>query len=174
MRVLFLVIVFGGVCTHAVANDFSIKLEAHPLQASLLANLQMPGAAGPDFFGDVSSGAQARLQVLFLQLNLDYQHFYSHNFELLHAGLGYELALPTQKNVNFQDAKAFVRGQLGLLVLAKAGQSSLVGFRLGGCVGFTFPVNHLLTAGVQFDVSAMMAGSFAFCVGLSGNIGLKL
>jgi hypothetical protein len=166
----------------AVAKDFAIDLEAQPIGASL-AYLQRPGDSSPRLMFDSASGVHARLDVYFMYLALDYQHFYDQAFDQVSTGVGAEFELPIELAADRTNLRFYARVELDFLFLAMraadpdtpdaADWATRMGGQVAGGLGFEVDFAQVWCAGLVWDVGAHYTGDFGFHVQLNGFAGLR-
>ncbi|NMB74025.1 MAG: hypothetical protein GYA21_02710 [Myxococcales bacterium] len=166
----------------ATAIEVGLDLELQPVEAALLGNLQRPGASDPGWYFDAGSGLQARADIAFAYLTLDYRHFYQLNLDRVLAGAGVRFVLPLEKVAKWRDAELSVAAQAALLVLSSrpAGgadpseRQNLIGARASGALSLSFGLGEWFYGGFCFGLGAGYAGSFGFDVSFGGLVGLKI
>jgi hypothetical protein len=171
-----------SLATPARAIEVGLDLEVQPIEACLLGNLQRPGGSDSGFYFDAGSGLQARADIAFAYLTLDYRHFYALNLDRILAGAGVRFVLPMEKVAKWRDAELAVSAQAALLVLTgrpPAGadpveRQSLIGARASGTLALSFDMGEWFYGGFFFGLGAGYAGSFGFDVSCGGLVGLEI
>jgi hypothetical protein len=147
-----------GLAQPASADLFSFTLDGQ-IGYSALQNIQITlpngGEQSSQTLSDMAIGARAKLQVLFICLMADYQHFVLKNADYLHLGLG------TYFDFSLKVVKPYVRGSIGLMALAaKAGAfdpraddnlEPNVGGQARVGLGLDIPLGDWFAVGVSFD-----------------------
>lgn len=169
-------------CAPAAALEVGLDLELQPIEACLLGNLQRPGATESGWYFDAGSGLQARADIAFVYLTLDYRHFYQLNLDRVLAGAGVRFSLPLEKVAKWRDAELAVSAQAALLILSgrpaggadPAERQSIIGARASGALSLSFDMGEWFYGGFFFGLGTGYAGSFGFDVSFGGLVGLKI
>jgi hypothetical protein len=148
---------------------------------SRLSNLALPGSTTGETatLAGLSAGARGRLQILFLNAMVDYQHFFD-GADFLHAGLGVSFSTDILPAI-----KPYVQASAGVLVLSAKGESlgpqgtpdlAETGFmaRAGGGIEVPF-AGDFLAAGVSADIGLeYITGKVGYSLSVMGYLGLRI
>jgi hypothetical protein len=163
------------------AEGVSLDLDAQVLEVGLLGNLVPPGADSAGYYFDSASGIQARLQLYYVHVFLDYRHFYSSALDWMSAGVGHQLELPLSRSTVQFDVVCHLRTRLGFLMLGATGgggereaYTTEVGGHLGGSVAIEVGLTAWLVAGATFSAAGFWANSPGFELNIAGGFGLRL
>lgn len=169
-------------CAPAAAIEVGLDVEVQPIEACLLGNLQRPGGTQSGFYFDAGSGAQARADIAFAYLTLDYRHYYKLNLDRILAGAGVRFVLPLEKVAKWRDAELAVSAQAALQILSgepSAGadpveRQQAIGVRASGALSLSFDMGEWFYGGFFFGLGAGYARSFGFDLSFGGLVGLKI
>jgi hypothetical protein len=164
--------VFSLCAVPAHADFFAIEADA---QATYLKmdNIDLPGMAGTASVMGLGAGVKARVQILFLNAVLDYQHLFD-NADMMHVGLGFGYRVDMLPVVD-----VYCNGTAGVLMLKAASGAfnndavtadldAEMGFQARGEAGIEIPFAadflafgvgvtagiHYITGEVGYDFSA--------------------
>lgn len=152
------------------ADLFAFDLDAQ-VGYTQLHNIERPLSSDSTTLSGGAFGVRGKLEILFISLMVDYQHFFN-NADYLHAGLGADFKLP------LGPIEPYVRGSVGLMMLnakksafdpdAEGDFDTAAGFQARVGVGLDIPLGswfafgasvdagyHYITARSGWDISAM-------------------
>jgi len=166
----------------AAAADFSLELDAQPLQVALIGGLSPPGSQESRTFADTASGLRARLDIYFLHLEFDFQHFYDQALDWIHAGVGYQTTFPAKESEWWGSSEFVLRAQAGMLVLGGTPETgtdyqTLTGVRAGATLGWAVAFTTWLSLEINMDlgfVYMISDGSFGYTLGVFTTLGLRV
>lgn len=159
----------------ALADFFAIDIDAQAGYASF-SKIQIQDEdrtlAGGTF------GARGKLEILFLSLFLDYQHFFN-NGDFMHLGLGADFKLPLSV------VEPYVKGSVGMLLLTGEGSAYdpeivdyerevLIGVQARAGVGLDIPLGDWFAIGVAGDVGYHYISQSGFDFSVVGYLGLRI
>jgi hypothetical protein len=163
--------------TPALADFFALELDGQ------LGYLRITNIARPDNFtraelAGATAGAHAKLEILFLSVFADYQHFFS-GADYLYAGLGMDFKLPLSV------IEPYVRGSIGPMVLSAAGAAfdpdateklnSKLGLQVKAGAGLDIPLGSWFAIGAVCDVGYhYLTGLNGFDLAVMGYLGLRI
>jgi hypothetical protein len=137
----------------ALADLFAFELDAQ-VGYTRIDNIERPLSSEETSLAGGSFGVRGKLEILFISVVADYQHFFN-NADFLHAGLGADFKLP----LGF--VEPYIRGSLGLMMLAaKKGAfdpdaegdfDPAAGFQVRVGVGMDIPLGEWFAFGVAVD-----------------------
>jgi hypothetical protein len=162
--------------TPALADFFALELDGQ-LGYMRITNLERPDTGKGELAG-ATAGAHAKLEILFLSLFADYQHFFS-NADYLYAGLGMDFKLPLSV------VEPYVRGSVGLMVLSAAGAAfdpdateklnSKLGVQAKAGAGLDIPLGSWFAIGAVCDVGYhYLTAQSGFDLSVMGYLGLRI
>lgn len=177
---LAFVMVIGLLCGAgpASADLFAFEVDAQA-GYSWIDKVEVERSSGPEntkLEGGIV-GVHGKLEILFLSLVLDYQHFFN-NADLLHVGLGADFKL------DLSVVKPFVRGSAGLMMLyadAKAFDpeaaetyEATAGFQARAGAGLEIPLGDWFAIGVAADAGVHYLGEVGYDLAVTGYVGLRI
>jgi len=122
-------------------------------------------------------GVHGKLEILFISLVVDYQHFFN-NADLLHVGLGADFKL------DLSVIKPYVRGSAGLMMLvADAGAfdpaaeeeyAPTAGFQARAGAGLDVPLGDWFAVGAVVDAGVHYLDAVGYDLAITGYLGLRI
>jgi hypothetical protein len=163
--------------TPALADFFALELDGQ-LGYLRITNIERPDNASRADLAGPSAGAHAKLEILFLSLFADYQHFFS-GADYLYAGLGMDFKLPLSV------VEPYVRGSVGPMILSAAGAAfdpdateklnAKLGLQAKAGVGLDIPLGSWFAIGAVCDVGYhYLTAQSGFDLSVMGYLGLRI
>jgi hypothetical protein len=179
---LFAALLLALSAAPASADLFALELDG---QGSYLRmdKIGMPDSNATGTIAGLGAGFRGRLQLLFLNLIVDYHHLFTGGAgaDILHAGLGVGYRTDSIPVVDL-----YVQGSIGLLMLAADGSaftteaSGKIGpeaggqLRAGGGIDFPF-AGDFLAIGIGADVGGhYITGEFGYDFSVNLHFGLRI
>ena len=167
----------------ASADFFALEADVQGTYLRLN-NVAIPDSSETGTIAGMGAGFRGRLQILFLNALVDYQHLFTggKGTDLLHAGLGLGYRLDSLPVIAL-----YVQGSIGLLMVA-ADRGAFVGHddspsldpemggqvRVGGGLEFPFASDYL-AFGVGADVGGhYLTGEFGYDFSVNVHLGLRI
>ena len=179
MRRTFLVAIICLVLplSQARADLFAFDLDAQAGYTQI-SNVERPLTPESTTLSGGTFGVRGKLEILFISLVVDYQHFFN-DADFLHAGLGADFKLP------LGPIEPYVRGSVGLIMLsAKKGAfdpdaegklDASAGFQARLGVGLDIPLGDWFAVGVSADAGYhYITGKSGWDISAMGYLGLRI
>lgn len=122
-------------------------------------------------------GVHGKLEILFISLMVDYQHFIN-NADLLHVGLGADFKL------DLSVVAPFVRGSAGMIMFCADGGAfdpaadddypSTLGFQARAGAGLEIPLGDWFAVGAAADVGIHYLDEVGYDLAVTGYLGLRI
>jgi len=182
---IIVLIALASLALAAPASADFFALEADVQGTYLrLDGISLPESSETGTIAGLGAGFRGRLQILFLNALVDYQHLFTggQGVDMLHAGLGLGYRLDSLPVIAL-----YVQGSVGLLMLT-ADEGAFVGdsnspaldpemggqVRVGGGLEFTFAADYL-AIGVGADVGGhYLTGEFGYDFSVNVHFGLRI
>lgn len=182
---LIVLIALASLLAAAPASADFFALEADVQGTYLrLNNIAVPETSEVGTIAGMGAGFRGRLQILFLNALVDYQHLFTNGagVDMLHAGLGLGYRLDSLPVISL-----YVQGSIGVLMLA-ADEGAFLDYddspaldpemggqvRVGGGLEFTFASDYL-ALGVGADVGGhYLTGEFGYDFSVNVHFGLRI
>lgn len=181
--IIFIALATIAVASPASADFFALEVDAQGTYLRL-DGVAVPESSETGTIAGLGAGFRGRLQILFLNALVDYQHLFTggQGVDMLHAGLGLGYRLDSLPVIAL-----YVQGSIGVLMLA-ADKGAFIDVddspaldpemggqvRVGGGLEFTFAADYL-ALGVGADVGGhYLTGEFGYDFSVNVHFGLRI
>jgi hypothetical protein len=176
--ILSVILALTTVSSPALADFFALEVDGQAGYTSI-EKIQIPNSSDTATIAGGTAGVRGKLEILFINLVLDYQHFFK-GAEFMHIGLGADFGIP------LGIVEPYIHASLGpMLFLAEPEAfddatatklEATMGFQARGGVGLDIPfAGDFLAIGARFTAGYhYITAETGFDYSIMGYLGLRI